>query len=81
MSATHLEELERLRDLLWDSLVDADPDKRGTLAREYRSTIDKIQEISGKDKVSDPIDELANRRANRTTSSTKGKGSSRWVGS
>lgn len=81
MSFTYLEELERLRDLLWDSLEDAPSDKRGTLAREYRVTVEKIQELSGKGEVSDPIDELANRRASRPASSAKGKGSARSSGS
>lgn len=80
MSFTYLEELERLRDLLWDSLEDAPADKRGTLAREYRATVDKIQELSGKGEVSDPIDELANRRAARSTNPTKGQSGARRAG-
>ena len=61
-----LSELERLRDLLWDSLEDSPADKRGTLAREYSSTLEKIQELKKKQtEAGDPIDELANRRASR----------------
>ena len=80
MSFTYLEELERLRDLLWDSLEDAPSDKRGTLAREYRVTVEKIQELSGKGEVSDPIDELANRRAARSANPAKGQSGSRRAG-
>ena len=77
-----LEELEGLRDLLWDSLGDSPADKRGTLAREYRSTLEKIQELKKKqNEAGDPIDELANRRASRSAGSSKDQSSSRRSGS
>lgn len=77
-----LEEMEGLRDLLWDSLEDSPADKRGTLAREYRSTVEKIQELKKKqNEAGDPIDELANRRASRSAGPPKDQSSSRRSGS
>ena len=82
LSLAFLSELERLRDLLWDSLEDSPADKRGTLAREYRSTLEKIQELKKKQtEAGDPIDELANRRATRSANASKGQGGSSRAGS
>ena len=83
LSLAFLSELERLRDLLWDSLEDSPADKRGTLAREYRSTLEKIQELKKKkqNEAGDPIDELANRRATRSANASKGQGGSSRAGS
>lgn len=61
-----LSQLESLRDLLWDSLESADPEKRASLAAQYRGTLAEIDALS-KDagKAGDPLDEISARRAAR----------------
>lgn len=70
------EDLEALRSILWESLTDAEPDKRASLAREYRTTVEKLAALdAGKVKeAGDPIDELASRRAARTGGSGSREG-------
>lgn len=74
--ASRLTDLERLRDLLWDSLSEADPEKRASLAAQYRGTLAEIEALS-KDagKAGDPLDEIAARRSARGVA-TAGKGRS-----
>ena len=74
--ASRLSDLERLRDLLWDSLSQADPDKRASLAAQYRATLAELDVLS-KDvgKAGDPLDEIAARRSARGVA-TAGKGRS-----
>lgn len=73
--------LEKLQKLLWESLNEADPGNRASLAREYRATTEKLESLpSGKDAV-DPIDELASRRSARSAGGRKGKGGSQKSGS
>lgn len=69
--ASQLENLEALLALLWESLGTAEADKRASLAREYRATLDKVESLRAVNKVGDPVDEVANRRAARRSSSTK----------
>lgn len=69
--ASQLENLEALLALLWESLGTADADKRASLAREYRATLDKVETLRSANKVGDPVDEVANRRAARRASPTK----------
>lgn len=59
------EKLDALLRLLWSSLNEAEPDKRASLAREYRQTLEKLETLKGKTKAGDPIDEVAARRAAR----------------
>jgi hypothetical protein len=70
--ASQLENLEALLSLLWESLGTADADKRASLAREYRATLDKVESLKAANKVGDPVDEVANRRAARRSGPAKG---------
>lgn len=76
-----LEDLVALKELLWASLSAAEADKRASLAREYRSTLEKIDSLSVKKSAGDPIDELASRRSDRPAGTTKGSRRSRGTGS
>lgn len=60
-----LDDLERLRDVLWDSIYAADPEKRAPLATRLESVIQQIESLTPSAKVGDPIDEVAARRAAR----------------
>jgi len=63
---TRKDDLEALRDLLWLSLQQADPDKRAALAAQYRGTLAELADLTkDAEKVGDPIDEVAKRRAAR----------------
>lgn len=64
--ADRLSQLEALRDLLWESLSQADPDKRASLAAQYRTTLAEL-DVLAKDagKAGDPLDEIAARRSAR----------------
>lgn len=68
---SQLENLEALLALLWESLETADADKRGALAREYRATLEKVESLRAANKVGDPVDEVANRRAARRSGPAK----------
>ena len=63
--ASESERLDALLDLLWSSLNEAEADKRASLAREYRQTLEKVESLRSKTKAGDPIDEVAARRAAR----------------
>lgn len=76
-----LDDLLLLRDVLKESISAADPDKRASLAREYRATLERIESLNGKTEKGDPIDELASRRSSRSRSSAKGSRSARESGS
>jgi hypothetical protein len=66
MNSDRLSQLEALRDLLWESIQDVDPEKRATLAAQYRATISEIAGISKKSEtVVSPIDEIRARRSAR----------------
>jgi hypothetical protein len=68
-------DLEALRDLLWVSLQATDPDKRASLAAQYRGTLAELAELDrGAGKAGDPLDELTARRAARgVATSRKGR--------
>lgn len=68
-------ELEALRELLWLSLQQADPDKRSALAAQYRGTLAELAELDrDAGKAGDPLDELTARRAARgVATSRKGR--------
>jgi hypothetical protein len=70
------DDLADLKAILWASLEDAEPDKRASLAREYRTTVEKLAALDqgAKKEAGDPIDELASRRAARTGRSGSGEG-------
>lgn len=76
-----LDDLLVLRDVLRRSIREADPDKRASLAREYRATLERIETLNTKTEKGDPIDELASRRSARSGSATKGSRRARESGS
>lgn len=69
--ATRLEDLTTLRDLLWDSIRLADPEKRAPLAARLESVIEQIETLTPSAKAGDPVDEIAKRRAARGAGSAK----------
>lgn len=63
---SRIEDLKRARDLMWESIEAADPDKRAPLMNQWRALELTIASLSAKtDKAGDPIDEIAARRAAR----------------
>ena len=54
-----------MRELLWASLSEADPDKRAPLFARLESVIEQIEKLSPNEKAGDPVDEIAKRRATR----------------
>jgi len=61
-----VDELKAARDLMWQSIVEADADKRAPLMNQWRAleaTIAELEMSSGKS--GDPVDEIAARRAAR----------------
>jgi len=63
--ATRLEDLERLRGVLWESIETADPEKRAPLAARLESVIEQIEKLTPQAKAGDPVDEIAKRRTAR----------------
>lgn len=78
--ASLLDDLMALKDVLWESLNAADPEKRASLAREYKSTLEKIDSLTETKSAGDPIDELASRRSGRSAGPAKGSRRSRRAG-
>ena len=63
---TRLDDLMAARDLMWISLAQADPDRRGPLMAQWRALDKDIAELSGgSEEAGDSIDEIAARRAAR----------------
>lgn len=71
MSA-RLDDLQAMRELLWTSLNEADPDKRAPLFARLESVIEQIDALSPNEKAGDPVDEIAKRRAARGAGAAKG---------
>ena len=71
MSA-RLDDLKAMRELLWTSLSEADPDKRAPLFARLESVIEQIDTLSPNEKAGDPVDEIAKRRAARGAVPAKG---------
>jgi hypothetical protein len=63
--ATRLDDLKRLRDVLWDSIESADPDRRAPLVARMESVLKQIEQLAPQAKAGDPVDEVAARRAAR----------------
>jgi hypothetical protein len=64
--ADRVTDLEALRDLLWASLAEAPASARAALAAQYRGTLAELAELAVQtEKVGDPLDEIAARRAAR----------------
>lgn len=70
--ATRLEDLTTMRDLLWESVRQADPEKRAPLFARLESVIEQIEQLSPQAKAGDPIDEIAKRRAARGVGTATG---------
>lgn len=64
MSA-RLDDLKAMRELLWTSLSEADPDKRAPLFARLESVIEQIDKLAPSAKAGDPLDEIAARRSAR----------------
>lgn len=62
---TRLEDLNDLRELLWESIRTVDPDKRAALAARLESVVEQIEKLTPSAKAGDPVDEIAKRRAAR----------------
>ncbi len=60
-----LADLERLREVLWESLEAADPEKRAPLAARIESVLVQIETLTPQAKAGDPVDEIAARRSAR----------------
>lgn len=71
--ATRLDDLTAMRELIWTSLSEADPDKRAPLFARLESVIEQIEKLSPSVKAGDPVDEIASRRAARGASSAPDK--------
>lgn len=63
--SSRLEDLNDMRELLWESVKQADPDKRAPLFARLESVIEQIEKLSPAAKVGDPVDEIAKRRSAR----------------
>lgn len=61
--------LERLREMeavVWESVLEAAPDKRAPLVAQLRGILAEIEGLSGLGgELSDPVDELEQRRRRR----------------
>jgi hypothetical protein len=71
-----VQELKWLAGVLRESIDEAPADRRSSLAAQYRATLAELESLDVKaQKVVDPLDELAARRAARR-GSTSGAGAS-----
>lgn len=71
--SSRLDDLKAMRELLWTSLSEADPDKRAPLFARLESVIEQIESLSPNEKAGDPVDEIANRRAARGAGTATGQ--------
>lgn len=75
-----MDDLRAARDLMWESIGEADADKRAPLMNQWRALEASIAELESKaEKAGDPLDEIAARRAARggaTARPGRAKGSS-----
>lgn len=62
---SRLDDLKRLRTVLWDSLAEAPADKRAPLVARLESVLAQIEALAPAQKAGDPVDEVAARRAAR----------------
>lgn len=70
MSA-RMDDLVRMRELLWLSIAEAPADKRAPLFARLESVIEQIDTLSPQAKAGDPIDEIAKRRSARGAGTAK----------
>lgn len=69
-----LTDLEEMRELLWASVKQADPEKRAPLFARLESVIEQIDKLAPTAKAGDPVDEIAKRRAARGAGSAAAEG-------
>lgn len=62
-----------MRELLWESVEAADPEKRAPLVARLESVVQQIEQLSPQEKAGDPVDEIARRRAARGAGSATSK--------
>lgn len=66
MSGSRLDGLVAAKDLMWQSIQDAEPDKRAPLMNQWRALEASISELETETgKAGDPLDEISARRAAR----------------
>lgn len=69
---SRLDDLNDMRELLWESIRSADPEKRAPLFARLESVVEQIEKAnSTKAKAGDPVDEIAARRSARGAGSAK----------
>lgn len=69
---SRLDDLKLARDLMWESISEADPDKRAPLMNQWRALESTIAELESKsEKAGDPVDEIAARRSARGGSTAR----------
>jgi hypothetical protein len=61
-----IDDLKAARDVMWESMQAADPDKRAPLMNQWRALEATIAQLeSESEKVGDPLDEITARRVAR----------------
>lgn len=61
-----IDDLKAARELMWESIVEAEPDKRAPLMNQWRALEASIAGLESETgKVADPLDEIAARRSAR----------------
>ena len=70
-TGSRLSALESLRDVLAVSIGEAEPDKRAPLVARMTDVLEQIERLRPAEKVGDPVDEIAKRRATRGAGSAK----------
>lgn len=68
---TRLEDLNEMRELLWESVKQADPEKRAPLFARLESVVEQIEKLTPQAKAGDPVDEIAKRRVARGAGTAK----------
>jgi hypothetical protein len=72
--ATRREDLDAMRELLWESIVKTVPEKRAPLFARLESVVNEIAKAeAATPKVGDPVDEIAERRAARGAGTAKSR--------
>lgn len=73
MSA-RLDDLKAMRELLWESVRAADPDKRAPLFARLESVVSQIESLAPPtEKAGDPVDEITRRRTARGAGTASSK--------
>ena len=71
---TRLDDLQDMRELLWESIRLADPERRAPLFARLESVIQQIEQAAPQaKKAGDPVDEIAERRAARGAGTAKSR--------